>query len=342
MRFLPVTGLLLLLVLGGILAPTVRAQEVEQETVEQETTEPGPLALQAIAARAALNEAGLERIEVEAAGRRLVLWRGGQGPHLLLLHGSGQQAGAWAAVVPGLVEDFSVHALDLPGHGDSEPTEGPLPFAWIVEGLESYLLSLDGPAILVGNSMGAWLATLQAHRHPDQVTRAVLVNGGALLNVPAPGLSLTPEDREAARRVMSAIRDPSSPQLSDEVLDDIVRRAETGPTARLMKDMPGLLAHLLEGRLGEVNVPMDLLWGESDGLMPLAYARRMEGELPRVRLTVIERCGHIPPTECPDRFLGVLREVLTQPPPPGKPEKPEKPAEPDPPEKPEPHTEERP
>jgi 3-oxoadipate enol-lactonase len=280
----------------------------------------------ATAARAALGEAGLERHEVEAAGRRLVLWRGGSGPHLVLLHGSGQQAGAWAAVVPGLVGDHTLHVLDLPGHGDSEPAEGPLRMAEVLAGLESYLLSLDGAPILVGNSYGAWLATLHAHRHPDRVARVVLVNGGALLNIPAAGLTLTPRDREEARRLTSALRDPASPPWPDEVLDDLVLQTRNGPSARMLEDMPGLVAHLLDGRLGEVTVPVDVLWGVSDRLMPLDYARRMAAQLPRSRLTVLEGCGHIPGGECPERFLEALRGVLALTPPEGT-EAPAEPAE---------------
>jgi 3-oxoadipate enol-lactonase len=280
-----------------------------------EEADPGPLARLAAASRAALGAAGLERVEVAAAGRRLVLWRGGTGPHLVLLHGSGHQAGSWAAVAPGLMRDHTVHVLDLPGHGDSEPATGPLRMAEVVAGLEAYLLSLDGDVVLVGNSFGAWLATLHAHRHPGRVARIVLVNGGALFNAPAAGLSLTPADREAARRLMAALRDPASPALPDEILDDVVRRAASGPIGRMLQDPGGLMGHLLDGKLHEVAVPVELLWGASDQLMPLDYARRMEKELPRARLTVIEGCGHIPAGECPDRFLTALRGVLELPPP---------------------------
>jgi pimeloyl-ACP methyl ester carboxylesterase len=275
----------------------------------------GPLADLAAASRGALTAAGLERLEVDSAGRRLVLWRGGAGPDLVFLHGSGHQAGAWAAVAPAFAATHTVHLLDLPGHGDSEPPAGALPMAVVVAGVEGYLGSLPGKAILVGNSMGAWLATLQAHRHPDRVDRIVLVNGGALLNVPAAGLTLTPADREEARTLMAALRDPESPPLSDELLDDLVRRAAQGPIGRLMQNMGSLVAHLLDGRLGEVGVPVELLWGASDRLMPLDYARRMASELPRARLTVLERCGHIPAGECPERLVAALREVLDRAPP---------------------------
>lgn len=298
--------------LGAILtaAPSALAREEA----------PGPLALAASAARQALADAGFERIETEVEGRRLVAFRGGSGPPLVLLHGAGQQAGAWVAVAPGLAADYTVHVLDLPGHGESEPLEGPLPMATIVAGLEGYVEGLPEPAVLVGNSMGAWLATLEAHRHPDRVSRIVLVNGGALLNIPAEGLTLMPADREAARRVMAALRDPSSPELPDAVLDDIVRRSNSGPIARMMGDSAGLMAHLLEGRLHEVTVPVDLLWGTSDRLVPVDYAIRMEGQLPRARLTRLDGCGHIPSAECPERFLAALRAVLAESPPEAGPE----------------------
>jgi pimeloyl-ACP methyl ester carboxylesterase len=289
-----------------------------------ESSELGPLARQAAEARAALTEAGFERVEVEAAGRRLVVWRGGSGPHLVLLHGSGQQAGAWSKVAPGLKDSgYTVHVPDLPGHGDSQPSEGALPMATLVEGVAAYVGSLDGPAILVGNSLGAWLATIQAHRHPETVARAVLINGGALLNIPAEGLTLTPTTREEARKVMAAIRHPESPQLTDEELDELVSRSGTGATSRMMQDLPGLVSHLLDGRLGEVTVPVDLVWGESDGLIPLAYAERMKDQLPRARLTVIEKCGHVPGAECPERLLAALKDVLAADPPAASEEEPE-------------------
>ncbi|MDX1631467.1 MAG: alpha/beta hydrolase [Thermoanaerobaculia bacterium] len=288
---------------------------MEEAAGDQEPGEPGPLARIAAAARASLTEAGLERLEGEIAGRRMVLWRGGSGPDLVLLHGSGQQAGSWAAVVPGLVQDHTLHVLDLPGHGESAPEKGILPMDTVVEGVETYLLGLENEAVLVGNSMGAWLATILAHRHPDRVQRIVIVNGGALLNVPAEGLTLMPANREQARKVMEALRAPESPPLSDELLDDIVLRSRNGPIGRMMQDMQGLMAHLLDGRLHEVEIPVDILWGESDRLIPLDYARRMESQLPRARLTVLERCGHIPASECPERFGAALREILERPPP---------------------------
>ncbi|MCP4658054.1 MAG: alpha/beta fold hydrolase, partial [bacterium] len=277
-----------------------------------------PLAVYEWTTRQELRQAGLERTEVELAGGRLVVWHGGEGPELVLLHGAGDQAGAWSKVVPGLIDDYRLLVVDLPGHGESDPAAGPLPFSTLTAGVEEFLDRREaGPETLVGHSMGAWLAMLYAHRHPERVARVVAVNGGPIRGEPS-GVNLLPADREEARRTMAALRDPASPAIPDVVLDDVVRRTASGPLGRLMQDLDDMARHLLDGRLGELAVPVDLVWGESDRHLPVDYARRMENELERARLTTIPRCGHLPANECPERFLEILRRILAAGPPPAR------------------------
>lgn len=241
----------------------------------------------------------------------------GSGQPLLFLHGVGNQGSAWFEVAPAFVGKHRVVVPDLPGHGESSPVAGDLPMATIVAGAERLLLEVtaERKAIVVGNSMGAWIATLLALKHPERVERIVLVNGGALPGDPgAP--SLLPQNREQAAQLMALLRDPAAPPLPDWLLDDLVRRAPTGPTARLTRDLPGLIANLLVGRLGEVKTPADLLWGASDQLMKVAYAERMLAELPAARLTLLDRCGHIPQLECAPAFVATLERLIASPPPP--------------------------
>lgn len=244
----------------------------------------------------------------------------GSGQPLLFLHGVGNLGSSWFEVAPAFAGSFRVVVPDLPGHGESAPVSGDLPMATIVGGAERLLLELtsERKAIVVGNSMGAWIATLLALKHPERVERIVLVNGGALPGDPgAP--SLLPQTREQAAELMALLRDPAAPPLPDWLLDDLVRRAPTGPTARLTRDLPGLVANLLIGRLGEVRTPTDLLWGASDQLMKVAYAERMLAELPAARLTLLEHCGHIPQLECAPAFVAALEKLLAGPPPPPRP-----------------------
>lgn len=276
-----------------------------------------PLAVYERVTRSALAKAGLELKSFGSEAGKIAYWEAGKGQTLVLLHGVGDQAGAFQGIVNSLIGEYRVLIPDLPGHGDSEPAEGSLPMSLVYSGLEELLASKasSGPAILVGHSMGAWLATIHAHRHPEAVARAVLINGGGLVGE-RPDLSLTPVDREAARTLMAALRDPASPPIPDYLLDDIVEQSAKGPIGRMTVELDDLVAHLLEGRLGEVTVPVDLLWGESDQLMTLAYAERMASQLPRSRITTIASCGHHPANECPEKLAEKLGEVLRMEPPP--------------------------
>ncbi len=275
-----------------------------------------PLATYAASGRRALASAGLKKSAVPSPAGPQAVFRGGSGPVLVLLHGAGDQAAAWSIVAPKLLPGRTLVIPDLAGHGDSAPEKGPLPVETLLAGLSAVLdeVAPRDRVTIVGNSLGGWLACLWAKEHPERVERIVLVNGGPLKHV-AEGLTLQPKDRAEARKTIEALRDPGSIRVPDFVLDDVVRVAATGPIARLAAASDGMEEFVLEGRLGELDVPVEIVWGASDRVMPLSYAERMLAELPRARLTQLPRCGHVPQQECPAAFAETLGKLLSGPPP---------------------------
>ena len=307
-----------------------------------------PLATLEVLGRWALRGAGLEPATVQGPRGPLAYWRGGSGSVVVLLHGANDQSGSWARVVRPLRERHRLLVPDLPGHGRSAPANGPLGVADLFAGLEALLdseLSSGGayagpprpparlaphrgdagvnPAplaagaaaepvektILVGNSMGGWLAMLYAHRHPDRVSAVVLVNGAALRGDGSEAsVNLLPRNRDEARAAMLAVTSPKTPLAPEFVLDDLVRRAPGSPLARLLASP--VEGFLLDGKLGEIATPVTLLWGEDDKVLPPAYARRVASQLVSARVETIARCGHVPQRECPDRLLPLLQEAL--------------------------------
>lgn len=272
-----------------------------------------PLATLAWLGRRRLASAGFEkRFQPSASGAQCV-FSGGGGAPVVLVHGAGDQAGGWAKVAPRLAKSFAVLAVDLAGHGESAPASGPIPFATILAGFDGAMKELpQGKVTLVGNSLGAWVATVWAKEHPDRVQHLVLVNGGPLLG-DRPDLTLQPKGRAEADRTLAALRDPSAPMVPDFVVDDIIRQAATGPIARIAAEAKSMPAYLLDGKLDGFDMPVDLLWGASDKLLSLAYAKRLAAQLPAARLTTIDRCGHAPQVECADRFTEALLKVLEDP-----------------------------
>jgi pimeloyl-ACP methyl ester carboxylesterase len=270
-----------------------------------------PLATLEVLGRLALRGAGLERASLEGPRGPLVYWRGGKGSLVVFLHGANDQSGAWARVVAPVKARHRVLVPDLPGHGGSGPKQGPLGVADLYAGVEALMEqeASGARATLVGNSMGGWLAMLYALRHPDRVSAVVLVNGAALRGDGSEAkVNLLPKTRDEARAAMYAVTSPRSGLVPDFILDDLVRRAPESPLARILA--APFEEFLLDGRLGEIQAPVTLLWGADDKILPVSYAERVAQQLPRARLEAIPGCGHLPQRECAPRLLPLLQQAL--------------------------------
>ena len=271
-----------------------------------------PLTVYAWSTRSALTRAGLHKVTVSSPAGPQIVWTGGHGPIVVLLHGAGDQAGTWSGVVPALIKTHTLIVPDLAGHGGSAPRSGPIEPKAVYDGVVAAIDAL-APAqrvTLVGNSLGAWMAMLVARRDPGRVALLVCVDGGAIKGDNGRARIL-PKTRMEARESVAQTRDPKSMPIPDYVLDDIIRQARHGALARFASTEASMDAFVLDdAALREIRTPVRLIWGASDRLMPLDYARRMAAALPDVRLDIIAACGHVPQVECPSRFLTALESEL--------------------------------
>ncbi|MGA7295171.1 MAG: alpha/beta hydrolase [Terriglobales bacterium] len=275
-----------------------------------------PLATTVWLRRRALRRAGLRKTKLATAVGRQIIWHGGSGPLLVLLHGAGDQAGTWCKVAPELKRHFQLVIPDLAGHGESDPVAGLLSLGTVLSALEEVVDAVpwrNAPMVLAGNSLGAWMAMLLtekcAQKSPQRVSRVILIDGGPIRHVSEIGIM--PKDRDEARRALDAVLDPSTARPPNFVLDDLVRVSNTGPISRLLaageKDMS---KYLLEDKLAHFQLPVDLIWGASDRLVPLDYAKKLQSQLPNCTLTVIEHCGHAPQLERSSELTQVLLRIL--------------------------------
>lgn len=253
--------------------------------------------------RQQLANAGLRKCVTDSGA---VYWTGGgtkEKETLILLHGVNDQAGTWYPVVPMLTRDYRLIIPDLAGHGESEPKRGPITYARTLEQLDEIVqLESTGKVTLAGNSLGGWIAMLYAAGHPDRVARLVLEDASGMAwqlgSVP-----LFPKNRDEAAAMMRAVNGPDD-KTADEVLDAFLARKDA-PLSRFA--MADAIAHLVDSRLGSLTMPVTLIWGRDDGILPLAYAEALSRRIEGAKLHVIDGAAHIPHRQQPEAFVKCLK-----------------------------------
>ena len=266
--------------------------------------------------RSGLERAGLEQQFVDHDHGRLSYFIGGEGPPLVFIHGLSDQAGSWHTIASQF-DEHTVIAVDLPGHGDSPYSNGELLSEASIMPLFVLLDQLidDEQAVIVGNSLGGWIAMEYALYHPEAIKRLVPVGSAGMEHDIDPTL-LMPENRDDARRTIQTIFGDNPPPVPGFVLDHMVERAERSVVADVFDRHHE--ARYLDDDLPDLDVPTELIWGTEDLIFPLDYAERLHDKLARSRLHIIDGCGHSPQVGCPDEFAELLHEVLTDSAPPAQ------------------------
>jgi pimeloyl-ACP methyl ester carboxylesterase len=240
----------------------------------------------------------------------------GSGPPLVLVHGLASNAlQDWGRLVAPLARRYHVYAPDLPGFGRSERPKGAdysIPMQ--VEALRAFLAAVGvSRARVAGISMGGWIVARLAGEHPELVERLVVVAPAGMRpddNAPIPAEVLLPRDEAGVRRLIATIRHkpPASPSfLVRDILAERLR--EEWIVRRALESMrPG--KDWLNGTLARAQMPVLIVWGKQDALLPLAYAAPLQAEFKHATLRVLDGCGHVPMADCPQEFDAVMTAFL--------------------------------
>jgi len=255
-------------------------------------------------------------------------------PALVLLHGFAASVFSWREVMGPLAGSHTVVAFDRPGFG---LTERPLPGQW--EGPSPYspeaqvdltlalmdTLGIDR-AVLIGNSAGGTVAMLTALTYPERVQALILVDpaiyrGGMQLPGVVRWLLGSPQARRLGPLFVRSIRnwglefgrsawhDPS--KITDEIWAGYTRPLQAENWDKGLYEVTLASRSLgLDKRLGELQMPVLVITGDDDQIVPTEQSIRLAGELPNAELVVIPNCGHVPHEECPEPFLAALNGFL--------------------------------
>lgn len=228
---------------------------------------------------------------------------------LLLLHGLGDSLAGWAQVVGPLSRRYRVHLIDLPGHGLSHrPPDWRL--RTLTDAVAHYARDLRD-LVLVGHSLGGWLALRLAVSGALRPSSMVLVN---------PAGALLPQKEWEPFRALVSARDRRGVALYLErayhraplalrLFPAEVIRAMWAEPAQGILDGIAEDDFLLEAQLAALRMPLRLIWGARDRLLPegtLAFFRRT---LPQAGLVLLPDTGHLPHLETPRALARALLQA---------------------------------
>jgi len=268
---------------------------------------------------------------------------GGSGPPVVLVHGLGGSHANWLAVGPRLAAHGRVLAIDLIGHGLTRSLGRSTRVSANRRLLGRFLAEVAGePAVLVGNSMGGYLALALAAAEPEKVRSLVLVGpavpivrGAAFdlqvtllfagLTLPFLGGALM--RRRARRGPEQAVREVLAlscvdvsridPAVLSAHLELARERATYGPHVRrdFLAAQRSLMVRLLARRhfyrmVARIRAPALVVQGARDRLVRLGAVRALAAARPDWPLVVLDDVGHVPQLEAPERFLRAVEPFL--------------------------------
>ena len=259
----------------------------------------------------------------------------GSGPAILLIHGIGDNSTTWETVQSKLAQRYTVIAPDLLGHGKSDKPRADYSVAAYANGMRDLLSVLDIERVtVVGHSLGGGVAMQFAYQFPQLVDRLILVGAGgvtkdvnvalrvasvplvsealALLRLPMilPTLQLFGRLGGAVFGSTGFGRDIPEVLRILEALPEPTASSAFARTLRAVVDWRGQVVTMLDRCYLTESVPVQLIWGECDSVIPVAHARMAHAAMPGSQLEIFEGSGHFPFRDDPDRFCELVEKFI--------------------------------
>lgn len=251
-------------------------------------------------------------------GQRMAYTDEGKGPSLLFVHGFPLNGDCWSKQVDAFKATHRVITPDLPGFGASEPAAGPETMARYADDLFTLCQHLEtGPVIVVGHSMGGYIALAFARAYPLFLRGLVLVSTKA-----GPD---TPEAAAARRETATKVQGGDFGAVVKSLEPKMLSTASANPgMAQAVRNIMwtssphGVVAALLgmadrpdqRGHLDELRMPTLVVTGADDTLVPPSESADLAQGIPGADLVVIPGAGHLVAYEQPFAFNEALKAWL--------------------------------
>lgn len=250
----------------------------------------------------------------------------GEGPPVVLVHGTPFSSYVWRAIAPALAGNYRVHVFDLLGYGSSEKREGQDVSLYAQGKLLASLLDHWGLAnpMIVGHDIGGAIA-LRAHLLEGcDFGRIVLMDAVAVapwgsafyrLVQDYPGVFERVPGYLHRAMVAAYVGDATYRPMTEEEKLPYVEAwlGEEGQAAfyRQMKQNDQRYTDEVEPLYGQIERPVLILWGEEDRWLPLEVGEKLHSSIPDAELKTIPECAHLVQEDATEALLGHLNQFFS-------------------------------
>lgn len=235
---------------------------------------------------------------------------------LVFIHGYLSTSRWWQPTLERLPDGYHAYAIDLRGVGGSDPIETGHTLAQYAEDVHQFVEALNLPAFtLVGHSMGGQIATLYALEHQGRLKKLVLVDP-----VAASGNQLPPVVLDWCRAeygkpetVRLILTGAFATLPASDYFEQLVADGNAWGRTIYMETLDEMVRFNVADRLGEIQVPTLITWGDKDTAVPFPGIIEYFTSIPNCGLEVWHGVGHSGPIEVSDRFVELLTRFIQEP-----------------------------
>ena len=266
---------------------------------------------------------GLRKVVVNVGDSHMVTYQGGPAnatETVVMVHGFSADKVVWVRFAKHFIKRCRVLIVDLPGHG--ETAYDPALSYHVTTQAQRILRAMDALGIqrahIVGNSMGGFIAARLAHDHPGRLRSATLVDPAGV-HSPQPsdmerllaqGRNAFQVHNQAEFRQFYAMTMARPPWLPGMALHAVGERyiAQRAQLAHIFQHFFGV--GMLDDQLGDIRVPVLVVWGRHDRLLHVSAADVWARGIPGARQMVYDDLGHMPMLEAPARAARDVRAFI--------------------------------